>query len=271
MCKPKVSIIMGIYNCEKYLSESIDSILHQTFEDWNLIMCDDGSMDRTYNIARDYMEKYPGKIVVIKNKKNMGLNFTLNKCLEIADGKYIARQDGDDISEPTRLEKEVSFLDTNIEFAFVGTDMTFFDSEGGWGCTNVSQTPKNSNFIKGTPFCHATTMVRKEIFDEVEGYTIDSKLLRVEDYHLWFKIYSKGYKGYNIKENLYKMRDDRDATNRKTFKNRINETRVKWIGFRMLNIPYKNYIFVLRPFILAFVPSKLYEFLHRNKKKATHA
>ena len=102
----EISIIMGIYNCEKYLRASIDSVLSQTFKRWELIMCDDGSIDNTYNIAKEYQEKYPDKIILLKNDKNLGLNQTLNNCLEKAKGKYIARQDGDDVSVKDRLEKE---------------------------------------------------------------------------------------------------------------------------------------------------------------------
>ncbi|RAS79919.1 glycosyltransferase [Priestia endophytica] len=265
MKNPKVSIIMGIYNCEKYLSESIDSILNQTFRDWELIMCDDGSKDNTLNIAQNYRNQYPEKIKVIKNKKNMGLNYTLNRCLSIASGEYIARQDGDDIALYDRLEKEVTFLDNNHDYALVGTDMVLFDDRGDWGKTNTAEKPTKHNFSKGTPFCHATCVVRKHVLEEVEGYSIDDKLLRVEDYHLWFKIYSKGYIGYNIKEYLYKMRDDREASRRRTFKSRINEARVKLIGFRMLELPLITYIYILKPLLLAIIPMYIYEYLHRKR------
>ncbi len=101
---------MGIYNCEEYLAESIDSIIDQTYTNWELIMCDDGSTDNTLKIAKRYEKKYPQKIIVMKNYKNMGLNYTLNKCLEKVDSEYIARQDGDDISLPNRLEVEMDFM-----------------------------------------------------------------------------------------------------------------------------------------------------------------
>ena len=95
---PVISVIMGIYNCGDTLSEAIECIVHQTFSDWELIMCDDGSNDDTYEIAISYKEKYPEKIIVLQNEKNRGLNYTLNKCLKQARGKYIARMDADDIS-----------------------------------------------------------------------------------------------------------------------------------------------------------------------------
>lgn len=267
MSKIDISIIMGIYNCEKYLKQSVDSILNQTFEKWELIMCDDGSTDCTYEIALEYEKKFPNKIKVIKNEKNLGLNETLNKCFEISSGKYIARQDGDDISLPSRLEKEYDFLESHKEYALVSAKMSYFDEEGEWGVSKVKEIPNKNDFIKASPFAHAPVLIRREVLKEVNGYTVDKKLLRVEDYHLWFKIYSKGYKGYNINEVLYKMRDDKDAFKRRTLRNRLNEVRVKILGYKMLNIPIYKYIYCLRPIVIWLLPKKLYKFLHKRKLK----
>ncbi len=93
-------------------------------------MCDDGSSDDTFEIAKKYQIDYPEKVVLLKNERNMGLNATLNKCLKMAEGEYIARQDGDDISLPDRFKKEIEFLDLHKEFAFVSTHMSFFDETG---------------------------------------------------------------------------------------------------------------------------------------------
>ena len=97
----KVSIIMGIYNCAATLPEAIDSILAQTFPDWQLVLCDDGSKDNTYAVAKAYQERIPDKIILLQNEQNMGLNHTLNRCLQAATGEYVARMDGDDVSLPS--------------------------------------------------------------------------------------------------------------------------------------------------------------------------
>ena len=89
----EISVIMGIYNCASTLPEAIDSIIMQTYTDWELILCDDGSLDDTYAVAEEYRCKYPDKIILIKNDRNMGLNYTLNHCLQYVTGKYIARMD----------------------------------------------------------------------------------------------------------------------------------------------------------------------------------
>jgi len=109
--KGKIDIIMGVYNCADTLRESIDSILNQTYENWHFIICDDCSSDDTYSVLMEYKNDYPEKFTILKNEKNLGLNFTLNKCLKECDGEFIARQDGDDISLPDRFEKELKILE----------------------------------------------------------------------------------------------------------------------------------------------------------------
>lgn len=260
----RVSIIMGIYNCAETLPEAIDSILLQTFSDWKLIMCDDGSVDDTYAVARSFVERYPEKMILIRNKKNKGLNYTLNRCLECADTEYIARMDGDDISLPERLEKEVEFLNNNNKYAIVSSKMILFDENGNWGISRSKEFPEKVDLIYGTPFCHAPCMVRKEAYDSVHGYSVNKKLLRVEDYHLWYKMYKYGYTGYNLQEPLYKMRDDKDAYCRRKFKFRVNEMRVKLLIYRDFNLPKKYFIYVCKPIIVGLLPSFLYKFMHRK-------
>lgn len=261
----KVSVIMGIFNCSKYIDESIKSILNQTYKNIELIICDDGSTDNTYEIAKSYEQKYPNKIILIKNKKNMGLNYTLNMCLKKANGEYIARQDGDDISLKDRLEKEVYFLNYNSEFDFVSTNAIVFDENGKWGQTHLKEFPNKNDFLITSPFCHASSMIKKNILDDVGNYSEGKKYVRVEDYNLWFKIYSKGYRGYNMQEALYLWRDDRDAYNRRKFKYRINEVSIKLEGFKDIGIPFYKYIYAFRPILVSLVPYNIYLLIHRKK------
>ncbi len=262
----KVSVIMGIYNCESTLEEAIQSLQQQTFKDWKLIMVDDGSTDHTYEMAKKYAEKY-NNIFVYKNKKNMGLNYTLNHCLKYADTEYIARMDGDDISLPSRFEKEVNFLDENKEYAIVSSSMIAFDEKGDWGVYRHLLQPQNIDFLKGSPFCHAPCMIRKEAIKGVKGYSVDKRLLRMEDYHLWIKMYAKGYRGYNIQEPLYKMRDDRNATNRRKYRYRINEAYVRMLAVKMLDLPIYGYLLIMRPLIVGLLPTSIYELFHKRKLK----
>lgn len=263
----KISVIMGIYNCASTLGEAIDSLLNQTYTNWNLIMCDDGSSDDTYSVAENYKELYPDKIILIKNEENRGLNYTLNHCLKYADGGYIARMDGDDISLPERFEKEVEFLDNYPEYAIVSTPMIYFDENGEFRIGKGNGEPKLSSFAKGTPFCHASCMVRREAYETVGGYILSNKRLRVEDWDLWVRMYEKGYKGYMLEQPFYKMRDDRNAYSRRKFKHRINEARVSIMAVKKLKLSKVYLIWMLRPILVGLLPKFLYKWLHKRKVK----
>jgi len=265
MEKHKISVIMGIYNCESTLEWSLNSLMDQSYQDFDVIMCDDGSNDKTYIIAKAFCDRYPEKFILLKNTENMGLNYTLNHCLKSAMGDYMARMDGDDISLPNRFKTEVEFLDNNADIAIVSSPMIYFDETGDWGVGTAIETPNRKDYIKGTPFAHAPCMVRKEAYQAVNGYTVDKKLLRVEDYHLWIKMCAHGLKGYNIQEPLYKMRDDKNANGRRSFKGRLNEVYVKYLAFTMLKLPYWYFVFILRPIIVGLLPNKLYLYLHKKR------
>lgn len=260
-----ISIIMGIYNCAKTLPEAVDSIICQTYDNWELIMCDDGSADNTFKIAQEYKEKYPDKIVLLKNEKNMGLNYTLNRCLKSAKGEYIARMDGDDLSLPTRLEKEIHFLNEHPQYAIASCPMVYFDENGDFRTGKAGGEPDINLFAKGTPFCHAPCMVRKEAYTAVNGYAVSKNRLRVEDWDLWVRMYEKGFRGYNLDEPLYKMRDDRDAYSRRKFKYRINEARVGASAVKKLHLSPVNYLYCARPIIVGLLPKPIYDYLHRKK------
>lgn len=262
---PKVSVIMGIYNCARTLPEAIDSILNQTFRDWELILCDDGSSDDTYSVARCYAEANPGRIILLRNDRNRGLNHTLNRCLQVARGEYIARMDADDLCSPERFAIEMEVLDTQPEIAIVSTDMEFFDESGVWGRIAHPEYPENRDFLRESPFCHAPAMVRKEAFDAVGGYSEEKCLLRVEDYHLWMKMYRAGFRGRNLPVVLYQMRDDRNAYNRRKFRYRIHEAYVRLLIVKELKLPITGAIYAARPILVGLLPGFIYDFLHKRK------
>ena len=197
---PKVSVIMGIYNCAPYLQEALDSLYAQTFRDFEIILCDDGSTDSTYNIAFENSKEHPN-IVLLRNEKNMGLNVTLNRCLAVAKGEYIARMDGDDICSSDRFEKQLNFLEEHPDLAFVSCPMYMFDENGIWGQTHSIPFPTKDDVLAHSPcFTHAAVIMRADVYREVGGYTVSDYLLRVEDCHLWFKLYAAGYKGGNLQD-----------------------------------------------------------------------
>lgn len=258
-----ISVIIGIYNCEATLQDALDSLYSQTFKDFEIILCDDGSTDNTFLVAEKNKNLHDN-IILLKNEQNIGLNATLNKCLSVARGKYIARMDGDDISKSQRFEIEYTFLESHPEYSFVSTSMEYFDKDGVFRIGHCSGEPKKEDFVKGTPFCHAPCMVRKEAYVAVGGYSVSKRLLRVEDYHLWLKMYEKGFRGYRLDQPLYMMRDDRKAVKRRTFRNRMNEMYVKYLVCRTFKLPFWSYIYCLRPFFVWLLPQKFYLLLHKN-------
>lgn len=259
----KISVIMGIYNCEDTLAESIESVLNQTYSNWELIMCDDASVDNTYKIAEKYtdMDK---RIKVIKNIKNEGLAFSLNKCLEIADGQYIARHDSDDICILNRFEKQIQFMESN-NFAIVGSNVEYFDASGTWGRHIIKQSPDKLDVFKQSMFSHPTILVKASVMREVNGYTVSDYTFRTEDYDLFSKIYAKGYLGYNIQEALLKVRRDKDAYKRRKFKYRIDESKCKYIAWKRLNISFKDIYVIVIPIIKGIIPKDIFRFYHNLK------
>ena len=254
---------MAIYNCENTLAEAIESLLNQTYKNFQIILCDDASTDDTYAIAKSYAEKYDF-IKLIRNKENLKLAASLNHCLEHANTEYVARMDGDDISLPTRFEKQIDFLDDNKIFAVVSSPMIYFDETGDWGRGKNNPTPSIQDFKKGTPHSHAPSMIRTSAIKSVEGYTVSKRMQRGQDYYLWYKMYKKGYKGYNLEEPLYKMRDDRNAMGRRTFMVRYNGFVTKYQVMQDLGI--KNAFFYALPnLIKAFIPHFLMKIIRKKR------
>jgi glycosyltransferase involved in cell wall biosynthesis len=215
---PKVSIIMSVYNGEKYLREAIDSILRQTFNKYEFIIINDGSTDKTKNI----LEEYSDSRIRLYHHENIGLTRSLNKGLKIAKGRYIARQDADDISLPERLSHQVKYLDENHDIGLVGSHVAFIDKMGRE--INIWKTPVNNNEIKRTfrkrnSFCHGAVMFRKECMKKVGSYR--EKILYAQDYDYWVRI-SEHYKTANLDKILYKNRRTSASISRNKLSKQLN-------------------------------------------------
>jgi len=260
----RVSVLMGVFNCASTLQEALDSLYAQTYRDFKIILCDDGSTDDTFQIAKENAETR-SNIVLIRNEKNMGLNYTLNRCLEYADTEYCARMDGDDTCDPSRFEKEVSFLDEHPEYAIVTTPMNHFDDNGIFYTSHACGEPSLIQYVKSAPFFHAPCMIRTEAYVKVGGYSVSPKLIRQEDYELWIKMRVNGFRGYIIDEPLYNMRDDQNAYRRRNWASRKNEAYVKYLACRRLKLPVWCYLFCLKPIVLFLLPKPVYLYLHKHK------
>ncbi len=203
MLNPKITVLMSIYNGEKNLYRSIDSILNQTFTDFEFLIIDDGSTDRTLEILQNYNDP---RIKVIANEKNIGLTKSLNKGIKIAKGKYIARQDSGDISCSERLAKQYYFLENNKEYGLVGSWTEVIDGNNNhiqyW---KQESEPELIFYILSFRNCltHTSVMFDREFVGEIGGY--NEKYERSQDYELWYRI-SRKKKIYVIQEYLVKWR-----------------------------------------------------------------
>ena len=262
--KPLISVLMGAYNCASTVEEAVECIIKQTYTNWELIICDDNSSDNTFEVLTSLAEK-DSRIVILKNEKNLTLAPTLNRCLEVAKGEYIARMDGDDVCSEFRFEKELEFLQNNSEYALVSCHMEVYDENGTFGVIKHKETPALKDFLKRSQFCHAGCMMRASVLRELGGYSESADFCRVEDYDLWVRMYIAGYVGYNLQEVLYSMRDDRNAVRRRTFKNRKNESRVIMKVCKEGKLPFYLRVYALVPIIKWLVPSFIYKILHKKK------
>ena len=253
-----VSVIMGIYkmvNKESIVKLAIDSILNQTYKDFEFIICDDGSNDGTYEMVKNLIKK-DNRVILIRNEENKGLAYSLNHCLSVAKGKYIARMDADDISMPNRFEKQVKFLDEHLEYAVVGCNMIYINENGIWGNRILAEEPSKKSFLFTSPFAHPTVIMRKEILNILNGYKVEKITRRLEDYDLFMRLYANGYKGYNMQEFLYQFREDNDAYKRRAYKYRWDEVQVRYRGFKALGLMPNAWIYVIKPLIVGLIPQK---------------
>lgn len=261
----KVSIVMGLYNCESTLRESLDSLLNQTYKDYEIIMCDDCSQDNTSQIAQEYISKHPHKFTLLANSENKGLAYSLNRCISLAKGIYIARMDADDISRIDRFEKQVEFLDRNFDYALVGSSAQLFDENGVWGKRQMKKKPQKKDFLFGSPFIHPTILIRKEILIKSGVYKVSKETLRTEDYDLFMRLYALNYKGFNIQEDLFLYREDNLSYKKRKYKYRIDEAKVRYDGFKKLELMPIGLVYVLKPLIVGLVPHKILKLVRRSK------
>ncbi len=233
---PKISVIMSVCNGEKYLKGAIESILNQTFRDFEFIIIDDSSTDRTPEILKEYARKNE-RIKIITNSENIGLTKSLNEAIKQAKGKYIARMDADDISEPERLEKQVQFMENNPEMVLCGTL--------GWIINKKGEKIKeknlkiNYNEIKkkllfNNQFIHSTLFLRKDILNK-EGF-YDESFEKSQDYDLVLRLASK-YQVANLPIYLIRWRVDDKSLSWSNRRQELSAIRARWLAITRYGYP----------------------------------
>lgn len=209
MNSPKVTILMAVYNCEIYVCDAIESMLGQTFKDFEVLIINDSSKDRSLDILAAYDDP---RIKIIHNDTNIGLTRSLNRGLAAAKGDFIARMDCDDISMAHRLEKQVAFLEQHPDIGILGSSCLLF--KGSQKEENILHMPESDLNIRwksllANPFLHSTVIIRQSVLKQNSlGY--DEAIATAQDYDLWTRILRHTH-GANLREPLIRLRKHHDA------------------------------------------------------------
>lgn len=253
---PLISVIMGVYNSNPdKLIKAVSSVLSQSVSDIELIICNDGSengIEKTLESITD------SRVKIITFDENKGLAAALNACIDTAQGKYIARQDDDDISLSGRFEKQVGYLENHTDIDFIGTDCELYsdsaDNAGVYGERIMPKTIDKKSFLFNSPFIHGSMMFRREVFNK-ERYRTLGKNKKYEDYDLFMRLCADGYKSANLSEKLYRFHYDK-ATRGVSFSMRCDEYKVRKEGFKRLGLMPQGFFYAVKPIILGFIPRK---------------
>jgi glycosyltransferase involved in cell wall biosynthesis len=277
MSKPLVTVLMSVYNGEKFLREAIESILSQIFTDFEFLIINDASTDSSREIVLSYQDD---RIRLIDSEENIGLTKSLNKGLKLARGEYIARMDADDISAPERLQKQFDYLENNPSLTVVGSWAFLIDENGK--PIGESHIPADFGSIMGdlffyNPIMHSTTFFNKEFILRIGGY--DENFIRAQDYELWIRIIKNKGKIQNIPEYIIKYRFHLDNITTLQF-NRQEDTARKIIKIaykKLLNkkisikkISLMRELFLERENITSINKLMLYFLLKGLKKRIKH-
>lgn len=206
MKRPLISVLLPAYNAEKTIKEAIDSIVSQTYNNWELIAVDDGSTDSTPIIIQAYNDS---RIKYFCNNQNLGLIKTLNRGIELCKGKYIARMDSDDISSPDRFEKQVSYMEKHCETIICGSVIRAFGVKGEKKINRIVKYLEHDKDIKKSLvysccFAHPSVMIRSNIFEK-SSIRYNENYPYAEDYKLWIDLMDYG-EYHNLQEVLLNYR-----------------------------------------------------------------
>ncbi len=251
---------MGVYNGADTVERAIASIFQQTFQDFECIVCDDGSTDGSGAVLCACREKYGQRLMLLENERNIGLAPTLNRCLAAAKGEYIARMDADDISAPERLERQLRFLAEHPDVSFAGCCAKKFDEAGVYGEFCYPACPSVKDLRWNACFIHPTVLIRRAVLDAVQGYDERDSRVRCEDYDLWLRLYAMGCRGANLQEKLFFYYEGSGNLCKRKYRYRINEAVVRAAGFRANKMLLRSLPYVVKPLIVGLLPVSL-----RNK------
>ena len=267
-----ISVLLSVYKSENpsYLDRALRSVwIDQTLKPDEIVLIEDGPLgDELLDVIQKWKDLLSDKLLVLRNEQNLGLTKSLNKGIQYIKSDLIARMDSDDISEPSRFEKQVAYLEEHPEVDVVGGSLQEFNE--GNDCLNIRhypQTPEESRkyIVKASPLAHPTVMIRRRVFDT--GIRYNEKYRTCQDVALWFKLISKGYKIANIPDITIRFRrDDAVFSRRKSKKNIWNEFRIYIQGIYSLQGLFTwKYIYPMSRLIFRLMPASVIKWIYGSK------
>ena len=255
MSHPIVSVVMSAHNEEDYLKDTIESILSQTYNDFEFIIVNDGSTDNTPEILSDYAGR-DSRIRVISNMSNVGLSRALNKGLEVANGRYIARMDAGDISHPTRFQKQVEFLEANHDICILGTCAYWIDEIGQVvGKWHVPTNVTSAVLYKTAAVIHPSIMTSRQLFEVLGGY--NKKYRRAQDFELYLRTMKMHVSIINLSEFLISvMRRDKGIQFAHITDKQLHIFRIK-LRYLLSFPSIPNAVFTMRSLVGCMLPPRL--------------
>tara|TARA_B100001778_G_scaffold334967_1_gene349804 strand:+ start:11359 stop:12114 length:756 start_codon:yes stop_codon:yes gene_type:complete len=235
--KPKLTVITTVYNCERFIEESLRSVLDQSYTDFQWVLLNDGSTDSTWRIVSDIVGG-DERVDLVDSRENKKIPTRRNEAIALARGEYIAIHDGDDISLPHRFETQVRYLDVHENVFCVGGHAISIDHDSeqtgimSYPPIRQRQIVMSLLRLKQNPMIDPTTMFRKADFDELGGYTLDKSIYTVPDMDLWARALIEGKQMANIPEMLIYYRKNPDGMTQKHKSEMIDAHMQVWRRFR---------------------------------------
>lgn len=265
---PLISVIMGVRYLRgdlALLDRAIRSILDQTHQNLEFLICEHDSTPSARQTLQQYAEQ-DHRIRLVDGAEAERLTQKLNRCLNHARGKWIARMDDDDFSKPERLERQMRWLFIHPDIAFAGCCVELEQDGQIVGTREFPEFPEVKDFLLTQPFIHPALMFRREALEAVGGYCEKASCAGCEDYDLLLRLYEKGYAGANMQELLLRYTLPPKGTSNRTMGMRVNEVRTRYARFQSLGLLPKYFPYVIKPVAVGMIPLPLLERIQARRR-----
>lgn len=249
-----ISVIMPVYDPEpSELERALRSVLSQSMSDFELVICDDCSKPYVHEIIEKCNDE---RVIYLRNERNGGCAYSLNRCIEAARGELLIRQDADDYSLPDRFAVIKSAYErTNADI--IATNIILFDESGEWGHRDYPAEVRKADFLFAVPFMHGACALKKSAVEAAGMYPVSRDTARCEEYALFMTMFARGARGINLPERLYAFNENRAAIARRKYSDKVREVKVKARGFRELKLYPRGIIYLAKPLAVGIIPPRL--------------